>query len=183
MNYVGIIVIVIVVIIVIYFLLTYNKFVKLNNNVKEAFAIMDIYLKKRWDLIPNLTEIVKGYTKYEKKTLKEIVNLRNSVDYDNLSDNEKILKNTEISKNVTKLMGLVESYPDLKANENYNSLTEELILVEDEIAQSRKYYNAVVTDFNNNVEMIPANIVAKLIGYKSKQMFMAGEDERESVRV
>ena len=183
MDFIMIIIIAIIAVIIIYFLFTYNKLVKLNNNVKEAFATMDVYLKKRWDLIPNLVETVKGYAKHEKDTLKEIVNLRNGVDYDNLSDNDKIAKNSEISKGITKLMALAEAYPDLKANENFLSLNSELSSIEDEIAQSRKYYNAVVRDFNNKVEMIPSNIVAKMMSYSPKQMFVADEKERASVKV
>lgn len=182
MNYV-IIAIIILVIIIIYFLIAYNKFVKLNNSVKEAFSTMDVYLKKRWNLIPNIVETVKGYAEHEKSTLKEIVGLRNNVDYDNLSSNDKLAKNTEMSKKITKLMALAESYPDLKANENFLSLSAELSSIEDEIAQSRKYYNAVVRDFNNKVEMIPSNIIAKILGYKTKDMFMAEENERKSVKV
>lgn len=183
MNYTIIAIIAVVAIVVIYFLITYNKFIKLNNNVKEAFSTMDVYLKKRWDLIPNIVETVKGYAKHEKNTLKEIVNLRNSVDYDSLSESDKIAKNTEMSKGITKLMALAEAYPDLKANENFLSLSGELSSVEDEIAQSRKYYNAVVRDYNNKVEMIPSNIIAKIMNYKSKQMFLADEKERKNVKV
>lgn len=183
MDLITIIIIALIAIIVIYFLFTFNKLIRLNNNVKEAFATMDVYLKKRWDLIPNVVETVKGYAKHEKDTLKEIVNLRNNVDYDKLSDNDKISKNSELSKGITKLMALAEAYPDLKANENFLSLNNELSSIEDEIAQSRKYYNAVVRDFNNKVEMIPSNIVAKIMNYKSKQMFVADEKERASVKV
>ncbi|MGN1268388.1 MAG: LemA family protein [Candidatus Aphodocola sp.] len=183
MNYILIIGACILVICLLYYLITYNKLIRLNNNVKESFSTMDVYLKKRWDLIPNIVETVKGYAKHEKDTLKEIVNLRNSVDYDNLSDNDKIKKNTEISKNISKIMALAEAYPDLKANENFLSLSAELSSIEDEIAQSRKYYNAVVRDFNNKVEMIPSNIVAKMMNYTSKQMFIAEEKERASVKV
>ncbi len=177
------IVILLIVIILTYFLITYNKFIKLNNNVKEAFSTMDVYLKKRWDLIPNIEETVKGYAKYEKNTLKEIVNLRNSVDYDSLSEGDKMVKNNEMSKKITKLMALAESYPELKANEAFLSLSEELSSIEDEIAQSRKYYNAVVRDYNNKVEMIPSNIIAKIMNYKSKQMFLTDENERKNVKV
>lgn len=177
------IVIGVIAILIIYVLLTYNALVRLNNNVKESFSTMDVYLKKRWDLIPNVVETVKGYAKHEKDTLKEIVNLRNSIDYDNLSDNDKLKKNTEISKNISKIMALAEAYPDLKANENFKDLSNQLTKIEDEIAQSRKYYNAVVRDFNNKVEMIPSNIVAKMMNYTSKQMFITEEQEKANVKV
>ena len=182
MNYGLIIGGIILVICVIYYLVTYNNLVGLNNKVKESFATMDVYLKKRWDLIPNIVETVKGYAKHEKDTLKEIVAVRNG-DYDKLSQDEKIKTNEQINRGVSRLMALAESYPDLKANENFLSLQAELSGIEDEIAQSRKYYNAVVREFNDKVEMIPSNIVAKKAGYKSKEMFIAEESEKKSVKV
>lgn len=167
---------------IIYYLVTYNNLIRLNNKVKESFATMDVYLKKRWDLIPNVVEIVKGYAKYENETLNEIIAVR-SGDYNKLSQNEKIKTNEQIDRGVSRLMVLVESYPNLKANENFLSLQTELRNIEDEIAQSRKYYNAVVRKFNDKVEMIPSNIVAKTLGYKVKDMFMAEENEKKSVKV
>ena len=114
--------------------------------------------------------------------MKEIIEVRNG-DYDKLSQEEKIKTNEEINRSVSKLMALVESYPNLKANENFLSLQKELSSIEDEIAQSRKYYNAVVREFNNKVEMIPSNVVAKTLGYKTKEMFMTEENEKQSVKV
>lgn len=176
------IVIGIIALIVIYALISYNSFVKLNNKVKEAFATMDVYLKKRWDLIPNIVETVKGYASHEKDTLESIVNLRNSA-YDNMSDEDKIKTNQEISKGITKIMALAENYPELKASENFKDLSNQLSKVEDEIANSRKYYNGVVRMFNNKVEMFPSNIFAGMFGYKAKSMFEANENERETVKV
>lgn len=182
MNYVVIILALILVICLLYFVIMYNKFVQMNNKVDEAFGTMDVYLKKRWDLIPNLVEVVKGYAKHEKKTFKEIVLLRSGI-YDDLSQVDKIKTNEEVSKNLTRIVALAEDYPELKANENYLSLSKELSLIEDDIAQSRKYYNAVVRKYNDKVEMIPSNIVAKILGYKTKPMFEASVDERKSVKV
>ena len=176
------IVIAIVVIIVLYALITYNNFIKLKNTVKEAFATMDVYLKKRWDLIPNIVETVKGYAKHEKDTLKEVVELRNST-YDKMSDEEKIKTNEQLSSGINKIMALAEAYPDLKANENFKDLSKQLTKVEDDIANSRKYYNGVVRIYNNKVEMFPSNIFAGLFGYKSKAMFEASANERENVKV
>lgn len=176
------IIIALVVIILIALFVTYNSFVKLNNKVKEAFATMDVYLKKRWDLIPNIVETVKGYAEHEKDTLKDIVNLRNSV-YDKMSDDEKINTNEQISKGINKIMALAESYPDLKANENFKDLSNQLSKVEDDIANSRKYYNGTVRMYNDKVEMFPSNLVAKIFGYKSKKMFEVSEAERENVKV
>lgn len=171
-----------IVIIVIYALVLYNSFVKLNNKVKEAFSTMDIYLKRRWDLIPNIVTIVKGYAKHENDTLKKIAELRNST-YDKMPDEEKITTNEQISNGMSKIMALAEAYPDLKANENFKDLSRQLTTVEDDIANARKYYNGVVRIYNNKVEMFPNNVLAKLFGYKSKPMFEASAYEKENVKV
>lgn len=176
------ILIAVVVIIALYVLSTYNTFVRLGNNVDEGFSTMDVYLKKRWDLIPNIVETVKGYAKHEKDTLKEVVNLRNSA-YDKMSDEEKIKTNEQLSNGINKIMALAESYPNLKANENFKDLSKQLTKVEDDIANSRKYYNGVIRIYNNKVEMFPNNIFAKLFGYKPKSMFEASVNERENVKV
>lgn len=176
------IIIAIVIIITIYTFSLYNSFIKLNNKVDEAFSTMDVYLKKRWDLIPNIVETVKGYEKHENNTLKEIITLRNST-YDNMSNDEKIKTNKELSKGINKIMALAENYPDLKANENFKDLSNKLTKIEDDIANSRKYYNGVIRMFNDKVEMFPSNIFAKLFGYKSKSMFEANANERENVKV
>ena len=174
-------IIAILALIIIYVLASYNSFVKLNNKVKEAFSTMDIYLKKRWDLIPNIVETVKGYVQHEKDTLKEVVELRNSA-YEKMSDTEKIKTNEQLSSGISKVMALAEAYPDLKSNENFKDLSKELSKVEDDIANSRKYYNGVVRIYNNKVEMFPSNIFAGLFGYKSKTMFEANTNERENVK-
>lgn len=176
------IIIAIIVIFLILILMTYNSLVKLNNRVKEAFSTMDVYLKKRWDLIPNIVEAVKGYAKHEKETLEGVVELRNCV-YDNLTYDKKIKTNQQISKEITKIMALAESYPDLKASESFKDLSVQLAKVEDEIANSRKYYNGTVREFNNKVQMFPSNVVAKIFGYKSKEMFEVTEEERKNVKV
>ncbi len=176
------IIIAIIVLILIYFGVTYNSFVKLNNMVTEAFSTMDVYLKKRWDLIPNIVESVKGYAKHENTALKEIIKLRNST-YDNMSTIEKFEVNNKISQGINKLMVIAEAYPDLKANENFRDLNKQLSKVEDDIANSRKYYNGTVRIFNDKVQMFPSNIVAKILGFKKRKMFEASECERKNVQV
>lgn len=172
----------VIVLLVIYVLVTYNRFVRMKNRVDEAFSTMDVYLKKRWDLIPNIVETVKGYTKHEKSTLSEVIKLRNGA-YDNMSSDEKIKANQQLSKGITKIMALAEQYPDLKANENFKDLSTQLTKIEDEIANSRKYYNGTVREFNDKVQMFPSNIVANIFGYKAKVMFEANEEERKNVKV
>ena len=161
---------------------TYNCFVKLNNKVEEAFSTMDVYLKKRWDLIPNIVETVKGYAKHEKSTLEEVINLRNS-SYDKMNTNDKVEVNNKLSQGISKLMAIAEAYPDLKANENFKDLSSQLTKVEDDIANARKYYNGTVRIFNDKVQMFPSNIIASIFGYKAKKMFEANENERENVKV
>ena len=172
----------VIALLVIYVLVTYNGFVRIKNRVEEAFSTMDVYLKKRWDLIPNIVETVKGYAKHEKYTLSEVIKLRNGA-YDDMSSDEKIKANQQLSKGITKIMALAEQYPDLKANENFKDLSAQLTKIEDEIANSRKYYNGTVREFNDKVQMFPSNVVAMIFGYKSKTMFEANEEERKNVKV
>ena len=162
--------------------ITYNNLVNLNNKVVEAFSTMDVYLKKRWDLIPNLVETVKGYAKHEKDTLESVISLRNG-SYDNLSNEEKIDLNNKLANKIGKVMALAENYPDLKASDNFKNLSKQLTQVEDEIANSRKYYNGVVRIFNNKVEMFPSNIIANLFHFKKKSMFEIKDYERENIKV
>ncbi len=179
---VWIILAVVVVLLLIYVMSTYNALVRLKNTVKEAFSTMDVYLKKRWDLIPNLVETVKGYAKHEKETLEGVIRLRNGA-YDKMSPEEKINANQELSRGITKIMALAENYPDLKANENFKDLSAQLTRVEEDIANSRKYYNAVVRNFNDKVEMFPSNIIASLFKFKEEKMFEIVEEQRENVQV
>lgn len=173
---------IILILLIIYTFVMYNSFVKLNNKVKEAFSTMDVYLKQRWDLIPNIVEVVKGYADYEKETLNEIIELR-STSYDDMNANDKLMNNEKLAKDITKLMAVMEAYPDLKANEHFMELNNKLVSVENDIANSRKYYNAVIKLFNNKVETFPNNIFAKMFGYKSKDMFAINDSERENIKV
>lgn len=176
------IIIAIVVVLLLLVFTTYNSFVKLNNKVEEAFSTMDVYLKKRWDLIPNIVETVKGYAKHEKSTLEEVINLRNS-SYDKMNTNDKVETNNKLSQGISKLMAIAESYPELKANENFKDLSNQLTRVEDDIANARKYYNGTVRIYNDKVQMFPSNIIAGIFGYKVKNMFEANENERENVKI
>ena len=172
----------IIVILLIYILITYNSFINSRNLVKEAFSTMDIYLKKRWDIIPNLIEVVKGYSKYENETLTKITSLRSS-SYDELTMNNKIDINEELSKCLSNIFAVSENYPELKANELYTNLSNNLISIEDEIANSRKYYNGTVRNFNNKIQMFPNNILAKLFKFKEFKMFEANAEEKNNVGV
>ena len=172
----------IVALILIYVLVTYNGFVKTNNIVKEAFSTMDIYLKKRWDLIPNLVEVVKGYANHERETLDRVTSLRAN-SYDSMSMNNKINVNEQLTQGISKIMAVAENYPELKASENFSGLSKDLTKIEDEIANSRKYYNGSVRILNNKIQMFPSNIVAGIFGFKQANMFEANIDERNNVKV
>lgn len=176
------IILAITILILIYGFATYNNFVKLSNQVKEAFSTMDVYLKKRWDLIPNIVEVVKEYAKHEKDTLKEIIELRNNA-YNNMSNSERVDANTKLSNGLNKLMAIAENYPDLKSNENYRDLSNQLSKVEEDIANSRKYYNGAVRVYNNKIQMFPSNLIASMTGYKEQKMFEISNNEKENVKV
>lgn len=164
-------------------IMMYNGLIKKKNFVNEAFSGMDVALKKRHDLLPNLIETVKAYMKHEKDLLTEITALRSRAMNPNLSVNEKVGAENQLSKAVGGLMVAVERYPDLKANTNFMQIQNTMNEVEFEIAGARKNYNSTVTDFNNAVEMFPTNIMAKLMGLTKRLLFEIAEVERENVDV
>lgn len=176
------IILAVIILIIIYAFILYNNFISLDNKVKEAFSTMDVYLKKRWDLIPNLVETVKGYTKYEEETLTRVTKLRNTV-YNEMTNDEKIINNEELSSDVSKIMALKEAYPELKANENFIDLSNKLTKIEDDIANARKYYNGTVRIYNNKVQMFPNNIFAKIFNYKTKRMFEASLEDKQNIKI
>ena len=165
-----------------YFAFIFNKLINLKNMVNEAFSVMDVCLKKRWDLVPNLVKVVKEYSKHEGDLLERITKIR-SITYDEYSNTDKIRINENINSYLDKILILVENYPNLKANENFMDLSKNLVIIEDEIASSRRYYNAVVRMYNNKVEMFPSNLVAKIFKLKKEAMFSVKELEKENVKV
>lgn len=172
----------IVLLLAIYMLVQYNSFIKLTNMVKEAFATMDVYLKKRWDLIPNLVEVVKGYAKHESGIIEEVVKLRN-LSYDNMSLTDKIDTNQQLTAGLLRIMAVTENYPNLKASRNFSDLSNQLLKIEDEIANSRKYYNAVVRNLNIKIQMFPSNIVAKIFNFKIAKVFEIDTSEKDNIKV
>ena len=166
----------------IFVLLTYNSLVQLRNKVKEAFSTMDVYLKKRYDLIPNLVDIVKGYAKHETDTLQEVTKMRVNAQAGDL--NSAIDSEVKIGDALQSLLVVVEKYPDLKANTNFLDLQERLSKMEEEIAFSRRYYNGSVREFNNKCQMFPLNLVAGMFGFKALPMYQVeSEQERKVVDV
>ena len=171
-----------VVIILIWFISAYNVLVRYRNMAREAFSTMDVYMKKRYDLIPNLVETVKGYAKHESGTLEKVIKARNSAasatTVEGRAESENALTGT-----LKSLFALAEAYPDLKANTNFVDLQKQLQSVEADIANSRKYYNAVVRDYNIKIESFPSSIVASMFAFRREQMFEINEAERENVKV
>ena len=174
--------VVIVVLLVLWFIGTYNSLVTLRNRVKDQWAQIDVQLKRRFDLIPNLLETVKGYTKHEKETLEDIVKARNS--YTSAVSPEDAMKaDGELTHAISKLFALAESYPDLKANTNFLELQSELTETESKVASARQFYNDVVMQYNNKIEVIPSNIVAGICKFTKEAFFEANDNERENVKV
>jgi LemA protein len=164
-------------------LMIYNGLIRKKNEVENAFGGMDVQLKKRYDLIPNIVSTVKQYASHEKDLLEKVTKLRAQAVSGNLSNDEKVAVDNQISSAMKGLMVAVENYPDLKANENFLHLQRTLNEVESQISASRRAYNAAVTDYNNGVETFPANIMAGMMGFKRKQVFEIPETERINVNV
>lgn len=178
-----IIALIVIAVIVIAVIVMYNGFIKLKNNCEEAFATMDVYLKKRYDLIPNLVETVKGYATHEKETLTKVIEARNMAQ-GAATVEEKIAGENQLQGTLKSLFAIAENYPDLKANQNFLDLQDQLKKVEEDIANSRKYYNAVVKQFNVKCEAFPSNIIAGIFKFEKKAMFeVDSAEERQNVKV
>lgn len=174
------IVILLVVVLVLWLFATYNKFISVKNQCEEGFSTMDVYLKKRFDLIPNLVNTVKGYAKHEAETLEKVVAQRNAA----TTTEAQLESENQITGALRQIFALAENYPDLKANQNFLDLQNQLKSIEDDIANARKYYNGCVKLFNNLVEKVPSNIVASIFHFEKKQMFEVSDAaERENVKV
>ncbi len=179
---VAVIVLVVLLAIAAYAVGEYNAMVKLRNLTQEGFSTMDVYLKKRWDLVPNLVETVKGYAKHEKETFDELTKLR-AGSYNDMTPEQKIDVNQKLSQTLTKIIAVAENYPELKASANFTQLQGDLSSIEDDIANSRKYYNGTVRQYNNKIQVFPSNLIANIFGFKPAMMFEAAAAERENVKV
>ncbi|MBU1023777.1 LemA family protein [bacterium] len=155
---------------VLYFIITYNRFIRSHNLVKEAWSGIDVQLKRRHNLIPNIVETVKGYSKHEKQLLEDIVLVRSNVDKAS-SVNERGETEIALSKSLRNLFAVAESYPELKANENFIELQKELSEMEKDISLARRYYNGAVRNLNILVESFPGSLVAQLTGFKQADYF------------
>lgn len=175
-------IIVVIVLIVLYIVATYNGLVGMRNRVKDQWAQIDVQLKRRFDLIPNLVETVKGYADHEQETLKGVIEARNKFNVAKTPE-EEMAANDQLSNFVSKLFALSEAYPDLKANQNFMSLQSDLKDTEDKIASARQFYNDTVLTLNNKIEMFPSNIVASMFKFTKEPFFEANEESREAVKV
>jgi len=177
-----IIILVVVVIIAIFLVSNYNTLVKLRNMVKDQWAQVDVLLKRRADLIPNLVETVKGYAGHEKETLEAVITARNKA-VSATTTHDEIEANGELTKALGRLFALTEAYPELKANTNFMDLQANLKETEDKISFARQFYNDTVLKYKNKLEMFPSNIVAGLFGFKPAEFFEANEAEKEVPKV
>ncbi len=175
----------VVVVLLIIFIAIYNGLVRLRNQVKNAWAQIDVQLKRRHDLIPNLVETTKGYMKYERETLEAVTKARNLAQQaSSAGPGERAKAEGELSSALSRLLAVVERYPDLKANQNFLALQEELTSTENKIAFSRQFYNDSVLRLNNKTQMFPSNIVAGMTGFKAGEFFeVTVAAEKEPVKV
>lgn len=176
-------ILIILVILAVIIIAMYNGLVKARQRVKNAWSQIDVQLQRRFDLIPNFVETVKGYMEHEKETLTKVTELRSS--WANASTvEEKAELNNQLSNTLKTIMAVSENYPDLKANQNFLDLQEELRNTENKISFSRQFYNDTVTMYNTKLEVFPSNLIANMFGFKAETLFSAESDEaRKNVKV
>lgn len=177
------ILIVSIIVIALIIVLLYNSLIYKKNQVKNSFSCINVFLKKRYDLIPNLVAVVKGYVDYERSVLKQIVELRQMGINESVSEGEKIEITQSMTKNLHSLWGIIENYPDLKANKQFLKLQEAFNDIEEQIAAARRSYNASVNDYNNAVQMFPISIIASIFGMKMERLFEVDEAQKEAPRI
>ena len=177
------IILIIVVLLILFIISVYNSLVTLRQRVKNAFGQMDVQLQRRFDLIPNLVETVKGYMTHESDTLAKVTELRTAWAGAKTVD-EKAKLDNELSNTLKTIMAVAEAYPDLKANQNFESLQNELTETEDKISYSRQFYNDTVTKYNTKLELFPSNIVAGIFHFTAESLFEVDSAEaRKNVKV
>lgn len=177
-----VIVLAIVFVILLYVMAVYNGLITLKNRVREAWSDIDVQLKRRYDLIPNLVETVKGYASHEKETFDRVIEARSKA-MSATGLKEKGEAENALSGTLKSLFALSESYPELKASVNFLELQRELTDTEDKIQASRRFYNGNVMDFNTRIEMFPSNVIAQIFGFKASEFFEAEEGEKAAPKV
>ena len=177
-----IIIAVVVVLLIFYVIGVYNNLVSLRNRVKDQWAQIDVLLKRRADLIPNVVETVKGYASHEKETLDAVISARNKA-VSATTPEAEMKADGELTQALGRLFALTEAYPELKANTNFMQLQDELKNTEDKIAHARQFYNDSVLNYKNKIEMFPSNIVAGMFGFKPEPFFEIADADREVPQV
>lgn len=162
-------------------ILIYNSLIRRKNDVENAFASIDVMLRKRYDLIPKIVEAVKAYMTYEKDLLTEITQLRIKALSQSITPEERVIIENRLGQQMTSLLVAVEKYPDLKASTNFLQLQGTLNEVEEQLAASRRAFNAAVTRYNNSIEVFPSNIMASLMNYRRRTLFEIPEAKREEI--
>lgn len=176
------VIIALVVVVALWFLSTYNHFVTLRNRVREAWSQIDVQLKRRSSLIPNLVETVKGYAKHEKGVFEDVNKARSAL-MGAKNPHEAAAANDMLSGALKSLFAIAEAYPNLRASENFKELQEELSDTETKVAASRQFYNTNVLDLNNSLEVMPSAIVGQMFGFKKEDFFKATEEEKKDIEV
>ena len=182
MSFILILIIVILGVLILAIAGVFNRFVVLKNRAKEAWADIDVQLKRRFDLIPNLVNTVKGYAQHEKETLEKVTESRTKYLSASTPD-EKLKANSELAGALSRLFAVAESYPDLKASTNFLDLQTQLKDTEDKIGFSRQFYNDTAMKYNIDIVKVPVSIIAGLFGFKSRPYFQAEGESRENVEV
>jgi LemA protein len=172
----------IIAILVLWAIAIYNGLIRLKNRVDEAWSDIDVQLKRRYDLIPNLVNTVKGYASHEKEVFEKVTEARTRA-MGAQSAGDKAQAENALSQTLKSLFAVAEAYPDLKANQNFLELQRELTDTEDKIQASRRFYNGNVRDFNTKIQIFPNNIFAGMLGFTAREFFEAGEGEKEPVKV
>ena len=175
----------VIVLLILIFIALYNSLVGLRNQVRNAWAQIEVQLKRRYDLIPNLVETVKGYMKHERETLEAVTQARNLAQAAaSAGAAERGRLEADLGSALSRLLAVAEAYPDLKANQNFLALQEELTSTENKISFARQFYNDAVLRYNNQTQMFPSSIIAGMAGFRSEQFFeVSGPAEREAPKV
>lgn len=173
----------IIVVIGLFWIMNYNGLIKLRGWKEEAWSQIDVQLKRRYDLIPNLVDTAKTYMKHEKETLAEIVKMRNQIVSPDLSREEQVQADNELSGTLRQFFSLTEAYPNLKANETFSKVHEDLVATENKVAYSKQLYNKTVMQYNNKVESFPSNLIASVHNFRKHGYLEASNEERQAVRV
>jgi len=172
----------VIVAVLIFGIAVYNSLVQAKILVDEAWSGIDVQLKRRYDLIPNLVETVKGYAKHEKSTFEKVTELRNAAMNADSIEKKGELEN-QLSATLKTLFAVAENYPELKANENFIKLQDSLSEIETELQGARRYYNGTVRDFNTKIMVFPNNLIAGILGFKAREFFAAEEEAKKNVKV